>query len=57
MVGIAVNLSIHSLYWSVLGLGCILQVIRYCSVSINIVQFDIDQLKGASADKPSTDIY
>ena len=59
--GIAVivnkNLNIDALYWSILGLGYFLQVIGYCSIRSNIVQFNIDQLIGASADKLSAVIY
>ena len=37
-------------YWMFLGLAYILQVIGYCSFRSNIVQFNIDQLVGASAE-------
>ena len=40
-----------------LGLGYILQVIGYCSFRSNIIQFNIDQAIGASADELSTIIY
>ena len=52
-----VYLKINALYWSVLGLGYFLQVIGYSSFCSNIVQFNIDQLIGASADKLSAVIY
>ena len=58
-IAVIVNifLNIDALYWSVLGLGYFLQVIGYCSFRSNIVQFNIDQLIGASADKLSAVIY
>ena len=40
-----------------LGLFFILQVIGYCSFRSNIIQFNIDQAIGASADELSTIIY
>ena len=40
-----------------LGLVYILQVIGYCSFRSNIIQFNIDQAIGASADELSTIIY
>ena len=40
-----------------LGLDYILQVIGYCSFRSNIIQFNIDQAIGASADELSTIIY
>ena len=52
-----IYLNIDALYWSVLGLGYFLQVIGYSSFRSNIVQFNIDQLIGASADKLSAVIY
>ena len=44
-------------YWGFLGLGYILEVIGYSSFRSNIVQFNIEQLVGASADKLSAVIY
>ena len=44
-------------YWMFLILGYILQVIGYCSFRSNIIQFNIDQLVGASANKLSAVIY
>ena len=44
-------------YWMFLGLAYILQVIGYCSFRSNIIQFNIDQLVGSSADKLSAVIY
>ena len=44
-------------YWVFLGLGYILQVIGYSSFRSNIVQFNIEQLVGASANKLSAVIY
>ena len=59
--GIAVIVDIYfnidALYWSILGLAYFLQVIGYSSFRSNIVQFNIDQLIGASADKLSAVIY
>ena len=40
-----------------IGLAYILQVIGYCSFRSNIIQFNIDQAIGASADELSTIIY
>ena len=54
---INVYLNIDALYWSILGLAYLLQVIGYSSFRSNIVQFNIDQLIGASADKLSAVIY
>ena len=52
-----VYLNIDVLYWSVSGVAYFLQVIGYSSFRSNIVQFNIDQLIGASADKLSAVIY
>ena len=40
-----------------MGLAYILQVIGYCSFRSNIIQFNIDQAIGTSADELSTIIY
>ena len=57
VVIINIYLNIDALFWLVLGLGYFLQVIGYGSFRSNIVQFNIDQLIGASADKLSAVIY
>ena len=49
--------NINALYWLILGLGYFLQVLGYSSFRSNIVQFNIDQLIGASADKLNAVIY
>ena len=54
---INIYLNIDALFWLVLGLGYFLQVIGYGSFRSNIVQFNIDQLIGASADKLSAVNY
>ena len=54
---INVYFNINALYWLILGLAYFLQVIGYSSFRSNIVQFNIDQLIGASADKLSAVIY
>ena len=54
-IAVIVNiyLNIDVLYWSILGVAYFLQAIGYSSFRSNIVQFNIDQLIGASADKLS----
>ena len=56
-VFINVYFNIDTLYWLILGLAYFLQVIGYCNFRSNIVQFNIDQLIGASANKLSAVIY
>ena len=50
-------MNIDILYLVVLGVGYIIEVIGYCFVRSNIIQFNFDQLIGASADKLSAVIY
>ena len=50
-------MNIDTLYLVVLGVVYILELIGYCCFRSNIIQFNIDQLIGASADKLSAVIY
>ena len=50
-------MNIDILYLVVLGVVYILEVIGYCCFRSNIIQFNFDQLIGASADKLSAVIY
>ena len=50
-------MNIDILYLVVLGVVYILEVIGYCCFRSNIIQFNIDQLIGASATKLSAVIY
>ena len=46
-------LNIYALHWSVSCLGYFIQVLGHCSFHSNILQVNIDQLIGASANKLS----
>ena len=50
-------MNVDILYLVVLGVVYILEVIGYCCFRSNIIQFNFDQLIGASADKLSAVIY
>ena len=50
-------MNIDILYFILLGVVYILEVIGYCCFRSNIIQFNFDQLIGASADKLSAVIY
>ena len=49
--------EISSLFFILSGLSYLLQIVGFASFKANIVQYNIDQLVGASADELSTVIY
>ena len=49
--------GISSLFFILSGLSYLLQIVGYTSFKANIIQYNIDQLVGASADELSTVIY
>ena len=51
------SFEISSLFYILSGLSCLLQIVGYTSFKANIVQYNVDQLVGASADELSTVIY
>ena len=47
----------HSIFFVLYGMGYLIELVGYTSFKANIVQYNIDQLVGASADELSTVIY
>ena len=49
--------NLELLFWILLGIGYFIQLIGYCSFRSNIIQFNIDQSIGASAEELSAIVY
>ena len=47
----------HSIFIALYGMGYLIEIVGYTSFRANIVQYNIDQLVGASADELNTVIY